>query len=247
MSEYPVGATHTTARVVEALLEVDDAGVTELARELDVAKGTIHNHLRTLEQLGVVRSTDGRYRLGFALLDAGMTVRDRLPLYRTGREFVTELAEMTGESTVLVTEEGDEAVYVDVRRPERNDYRLRPGSRVPLHTTAPGKVLLAYHAADAIDRYAAEADDRPTDRTLDARGSLRDELRSVKDRGLAFDRGELISDMRGVAAPVTAGGSVVGAIGVQGPHERFSGKRLEEDLPGLVLSTAKQAGLALET
>ncbi|MFC7137743.1 hypothetical protein ACFQRB_17325 [Halobaculum litoreum] len=52
--------------------------------------------------------------------------------------------------------------------------------------------------------------------------------------------------MRGVAAPITADGTVVGALGVQGPHERFSGKRLEEDLPGLVLSTAKQAGLALD-
>ncbi|WP_276239765.1 hypothetical protein [Halobaculum marinum] len=34
MGEYPVGASHTTARVVDALLEVDDAGVSELAREL---------------------------------------------------------------------------------------------------------------------------------------------------------------------------------------------------------------------
>ncbi|MFC7095753.1 IclR family transcriptional regulator [Halobaculum marinum] len=246
MGEYPVGASHTTARVVDALLEVDDAGVSELARELGLSKGTVHNHLQTLERLGVVRASDGRYRLGLALLDAGMTVRDRRSLYRSAREFVTELAETTGESAVLAVAEGDDAVYVDVRRPERNHYRFRAGSRVPLHTTAPGKVLLAHRSADEIDRYATAVDATPTDRTFDGSRALRKELRSVEDRGLAFDRGEFSSDMRGVAAPITAGGTAVGALGVQGPNERFSGKRLDEDLPGLVLSTAKQAGLALD-
>jgi DNA-binding IclR family transcriptional regulator len=74
---------------------------------------------------------------------------------------------------------------------------------------------------------------------------LRAELRSVADRGLAYDRGEYFEGMRGVAAPIRADDGVVAAVEVLGPGERLSGKRLEEDLPGLVLSAAKSVELEL--
>jgi DNA-binding IclR family transcriptional regulator len=243
VSEYPVGATRTTARVVEALLEVSEAGVTELATELGLSKGTVHNHLVTLERLGVVLSTDGRYRLGLGLLDAGMRVRDSMPLYTAAREELRELAASTDESACLVITERDKAVHVDVRRPHRNADRLRTGSRVPLHATAAGKVLLASRPSEAVDRYVEQGLAPYTDRTTATPSALRRELRAATDRGLAFDRGELFDGMRGVAAPVEGESGTLGALAVYGPAERLSGKRLDEDLPGLVLSAAKALGL----
>lgn len=55
---YPVGATATAVRVIEALAERGETGVTELARELDLSKSAVHKHLRTLERLGYVISED---------------------------------------------------------------------------------------------------------------------------------------------------------------------------------------------
>jgi len=245
MSGYPVGAVGTTARIVEQLSDGAEAGVTELADALDVSKGTVHAHLTTLEQLGVVQARDGRYRLGLKLLDTGMAARDGLPVYEVAHDAVTELADSTGESAALAVRENGQGVFADVQRVGRNRRRIRLGSRTPLHTTAPGKVLLAGTSAGATDAYLSETLAAPTERTVASADALRAELRSIGDQQLAFDRGELFSGMRGVAAPIRGESGVVGALAVQGPAERLSGKRLEEDLSGLVLSAAKEVCLSL--
>ncbi|MFD1686095.1 IclR family transcriptional regulator [Halobellus litoreus] len=249
MTEYPVGATYTTGRIVHALDDGREAGVTELAEELDLSKASVHNHLVTLKRLGVVVSTDGRYRLGLRFLDLGMNVREGMPLYRVARSELTGLAESTGESTALVVAERGQAVYAAVEDADRNDRRVRLGSRLPLHATASGKLLLAYRSREAVEDYVeTHGLDRLTDRTIQSRPDLRTELRSITDRGLAFDRGEVFEDMRAVAAPIRREDrteALAGALAVLGPAERLSGKRLEEDLPGLVLSAAKRIELDL--
>jgi DNA-binding IclR family transcriptional regulator len=249
VTEYPVGATYTTGRIVHALDDGREAGVTELAEELDLSKASVHNHLVTLKRLGVVVSTDGRYRLGLRFLDLGMNVREGMPLYRVARSELTGLAESTGESTALVVAERGQAVYAAVEDADRNDRRVRLGSRLPLHATASGKLLLAYRSREAVEDYVeTHGLDRLTDRTIQSRSDLRTELRSITDRGLAFDRGEVFEDMRAVAAPIRREDrteALAGALAVLGPAERLSGKRLEEDLPGLVLSAAKRIELDL--
>ena len=249
MTEYPVGSVRTTARIVRALEDNREAGVTELADELNISKASVHNHLTTLERLGVVVSDAGRYRLGLRFLDIGMGVRDGMVLHRVARPEVDGLAQSTGESTALVVPEHNEAVYAAVEASSRNDRRIRLGSRVPLHATAAGKVVLAYRSRQAVEEYVETAGlDPETDRTISSRSELHAELRSVTDRGLAFDRGELFDGMRSVAAPIRRGDdtdALAGALTVLGPPERLSGKRLEEELPGMVLSAAKRVELEL--
>mgnify|MGYP002762933016 CR=1 FL=1 len=249
MTEYPVGSVHTTARIICALEDSKEAGVTELADELSVSKASVHNHLTTLERLGVVVSDEGRYRLGLRFLDIGMGVRDEMRLHRVARPEVDGLAQSTSESTALVVPEHNEAVHATVEKPNRNDRRIRLGSRVPLHATAAGKVILAYRSRQAVEEYVETTGlEDETDRTISNRPELHTELRSVTDRGLAFDRGELFGDMRSVAAPIRRGDdtdALAGALTVLGPAERLSGKRLEEDLPGMVLSAAKRVELEL--
>nr|WP_305148919.1 IclR family transcriptional regulator C-terminal domain-containing protein [Halobellus inordinatus] len=172
-----------------------------------------------------------------------------MTLYQTASPEVNGLAESTGESTALVVPEHGEAVHAAVEDAERNDRRIRLGSRLPLHATAAGKLILAYRSRDEVEAYVeTHGLDRLTDRTVQSPSDLRDELRSISDRGLAFDRGEVWEDMRSVAAPIRQGergDAFAGAVAVLGPAERLSGKRLEEDLPGLVLSAAKRIELDL--
>lgn len=249
MTDYPVSTVYTSSCIVRALTGGREAGVTELADELGLSKGSVHNHLVTLERLGVVVSTDGQYRLGLGFLDIGVSVRDGMTLYQVARSEVTGLAESTGESTSLVVAEAGQAVHAAVEDPERNEQRIRLGSRLPLHATAAGKLILAYRSRQAVAEYVESYGlDRHTDRTFQSIADLRDELQSITDRGLAFDRGELDADMRSVAAPIRhedRTDELAGVLAVQGPAERLSGKRLEEDLPGLVLSAAKRIELDL--
>lgn len=241
---YPVGAAATTVRVIEALADNGEMGVTELANEVDLSKSAVHKHLATLERLEYVVGEEGRYRLGLGLLSIGLVTRDRFRPYRVAKPAVDELASTTGEIATLTVPEHGYGVYA-YRAPADREAPawLRAGSRVHLHATAGGKAILANLPDDrieaVIDRHGLPAF---TDRTQTDRESLRRELESIRDRGLAFDRAEYRPDWQCVAAPILAEGSVIGAISVSGPTRRMSGKTLEEDVAGLVVS----AGNAIE-
>lgn len=249
MSEYPVEATATTVRVIDALYEAGTAGVTELADRLDLSKSAVHNHLSTLERLEFAINEGGRYRLSLRFLDYGTGVRDSLPVVAAGREEVDSLASQSGATAFLVVPEFDTAVYAYVaagQQTEGEPPRSRTGSRIPLHACAPGKAILATRSTDDVETYldGQSLSDR-TDRTITDREELRRELRSVRDRGIAFDRGEAIAGINAVAAPITNGDTAVGAMGVSAPATNLSGKRLQEDLPGLVLNHVTTLELAL--
>lgn len=243
---YPVGAVATTIGVIETLAANGEMGVTELARHLDLSKSAVYKHLATLERLEYVIGEEGRYRLGLGFLSIGLETRDRLPLYRIVVSAVEDLAGTTGEITNLLILEHGHGVYAyqaDAGR-ETTDW-LRAGDRVPLHATAGGKAILAHLSADRttaiIERHGLPAF---TERTRTDPDSLRRELDSIRDRGLAFDRGEHRPDWRCVAAPILADGRVIGAITVSGPARRMSGKTLEEDIAGLVVSASNAIEVA---
>lgn len=230
MGDYPVGATATSFAVVAALAERETAGVTELATELDRSKGSVHNHLRTLERLGYVVREDAEYRLGLRTLELGTRVRAANDLYAVGRPEVERLADSSGETASLVVPEDGDAVYV-FRAGEGAEGDRRDGSRVPLHECAPGTAILANWPRERRETFLA---DDPA-----VGGSVDRDLQTVRDQGLAFNRGQYGDDRRSVAAPVVDDdGVAVGAVVVSGPTDRMGGKRLEEDMPGLVLSSA---------
>jgi DNA-binding IclR family transcriptional regulator len=241
---YPVGAAATAFRVTEALADGGEMGVTELATELDLSKSAVHKHLKTLERLGYVLSKGGRYRLGLGLLSVGFDARDHLPLYRTGGPAADDLAGTTGEITNLMIPEHGYGIYAyqaDTGRRSRD--WLRVGTRVHLHATAGGKAILAHLPKERVE-CALEELPAFTEKTQTDPETLRGELDSIRDRGLAFDRGEHRSDWQCVAAPVL-GSRTIGAITVSGPAKRMSGKTLEEDIAGLVVSTSNAIEVAL--
>lgn len=249
MGEYPVGATATTFEIIEALDEAGTAGSTELADRLGLSKGGVHNHLATLERLGVAINEDGRYRLSLQFLDYGSNVRERIPVVSEGGDVVHSLSSQSGSTTFLVVPEREVAVYAYAAAAggtERSMPDIRPGTRVQLHACAPGKAVLSTRSSASIEAYleTAELTGR-TSHTITDRDALREELQSVRDRGIAFDRGEAFEEMHSVAAPITDDGTAVGALGVVGDATRLSGKRLHEDLPGLVLNHATTLELAL--
>ena len=249
MAEHPVGATATTFRVVDALRASQPAGVTELADRLDLSKSAVHNHLATLEALDLAVNDDGTYRLGLRFLDYGTSVRDELPLVGTGRGAVDSLAAQSGATASLVVPEFGHAVYA-YAPPNPNAVGpsdgVRTGTRIPFHACASGKAVLSCRSKTEVQAYIEDHELLArTDQTITDPSQLRTELRSVRDRGIAFDRGEAFPDVHSVSAPVSVDGDAVGAIAVSGPADRLSGKRLQEDLPGLVLNHVKNLELDL--
>ena len=72
------------------------------------------------------------------------------------------------------------------------------------------------------------------------RDELERELRSVCNQRVAFDREEYVEGHQCVVSPVVGDDSEpVGAVSVMGANYHMSGKPLEEEVTGLVMSAAK--------
>ena len=83
----PIKSTKTTFRIVEALMELDGAGVTELANYLELPKSNMHNYLSTLEEEEYVVTNGSTFHVGIRFLELGAYARSRRDLlsYRTPR------------------------------------------------------------------------------------------------------------------------------------------------------------------
>ncbi len=90
---YPVQAAATTFRIIETLHELNGAGVSELAAELEMPKSTVHDHLQTLTEAEYLVNEDGTYRVGTRFLELGGFARSQMKLYQIASPEIKELAE----------------------------------------------------------------------------------------------------------------------------------------------------------
>jgi DNA-binding IclR family transcriptional regulator len=209
-------------------------GLGEIARSLDLAKGTTHGILRTLQHVGFVEQdrVSGRYQLGAALLHLGTSYLDINELRSRSINWADPLAARSGEAVRIGTVlEGQVLVVHHVFRPDDTFQTLDIGAMLPMHATALGKVLLAYRAAGA---EPAKELDQFTRRTLATPRALAGNLEQVREAGWAAEIEELTPGSAAVAAPIRGyGGLVVGAIGVSGLVERICDSKYHP-LPQLV-------------
>ncbi|MGW3958936.1 IclR family transcriptional regulator [Amycolatopsis sp. NPDC005003] len=194
-------------------------GVGEIAESLELAKGTAHGILRTLQGVGFVEQDrdTGKYQLGAALLHLGTSYLDVNELRSRAINWADALAARSGEAVRIGAPlEGRVLVVHHVFRPDDSLQTLDVGTLLPLHATALGKVLLAY------DTTLKATPEPYTRRTLVTQTAIKRACAKVREAGWAVENGEMIAGEAGIAAPIRGhGGIVVGAIGVSGAAERI--------------------------
>jgi len=240
----PVKAAGTTMRIVRKINELDGARVGKIADEVSLPKSTVHNYLKTLEKNEYLVNDDGAYRVSLRFLGLGERARSRIDLYDVAKPELKELATMTGELVNLVVEEHGRGVYIyRAKGNKAAQYHTYVGShvgeRMYLHSTAPGKAILAHMDEDEvesiIDRHGLSA---LTEQTIQDRDSLFQELSDIKQRGVAFDYEEQLSGLWSLGAPITKGNELLGAISISGPASRLTAEQFEDELPIRLQETA---------
>lgn len=245
-SRRTVNATRTSFRIIEMLTELNESiGVTALATELGIPKSTAYKHLKTLCELGYVRKDGGKYALGIGFTDIGETARSDDQLYVTAKSSIDRLTEVTDEVAGLVVERRGYAVDLYRSWPDGSQ-RHETNSRY-LHCSAPGKAILSMLPDRRVEEIIEQTGlPTKTDRTLSDRSMLREKLDRIAERGIAFEREEQTDGLRSVAVPVMSNEQVAGAVYVAGSSDRMKGKRFEEDIPGIIISTVKRLTPELE-
>lgn len=236
-------------------VEAEPVALGQVAAALGLAKGTAHGLLRTLQDVGFVQQEEGtgRYLIGPDLLQLGQVPMNLDELRSASLNWVDTLAARTGEAArIAAWRDGAVVVAHHVLRPEPVGRVGRapiapPGEELPLHASAPGKVLLAFDpgAARSILGRDLEA---LTFRTLTDRTALQRHLADVRDRGWAAAVEEGEPGQAGIAAPVRdRGGWVVAAVGIHGSCEALCDDRLRprEDLADEVVRIARAVSRAL--
>lgn len=227
----PVKSVQTVLSLVELLQDRGRAGITELANELGVSKGTVHCHLSTLRQEGYIVKEEGKYCLSLRFVDIAHDVRNRNAIYDIVKDEVDRLATKSGELAMFTVEEqfkgvclyragGEDAVQTE----------LYVGYQNGLHHTAVGKAILAFKPPAVIDTFFEKTDyEALTENTITDEQRLRDELEEIREHGFAYNRGETIDGLAGIGAPIRdQNDDVYGAISVIGPSSRMDDERLED-------------------
>lgn len=217
--------------VLEILARRGEAGVSEVAHEIDVHKSTAFRLLGALEGHGLVEQAEnrGKYRLGFGLIPLAGAVSDRLDVTRQGRAVCARLAAELGETINLAVLQQHWAVNVDqARGPSTVSTHNWIGRLTPLHCTSSGKILLAHLPAERrAALLAASGMERLTPRTVTLAGTLETELARVRTTGYAVAIEEYETGLNAAAAPVhDRSGAVVAALSVSGPAYRLDEDRL---------------------
>ena len=218
-----------------------DWGVSEIAARLGLAKSTVSELLASLSSQGVVERTPrGRYRLGWRLFELNQVLLESTPLVRESRRAMQELVERHGESSHTMVLERNEAVIVEKVQATLATQILmsRVGLRLPAHCSACGKLLLAQRPWAEVERTFDQVElVRFTRATIADLDQLREALEQARERGLAFDREEIVPGLSCVAAPIRdETGEAIAAISVSVPTYRFAGE--EDDYAQLISGVA---------
>lgn len=224
----------TVASRVLALLgafDTDHRGLTltELARRANLPIATAFRLVGELVTWGaLVRRASGEYVVGRRLWDLGLLAPVQSGLRQVASPFLHDLYGATLATVHLAVRDDTAVLYLDrlsghVSVPVVSTV----GTRLPMHATGVGKVLLAHAPDDVIAQVLAKLT-RVTPYTITQPGRLRAELRRVLRDGYAQTSEEMSLGACSVAVPIRAqDGPVVAALGLVVP-------RLGRDRPRLV-------------
>ena len=210
----------------------EDRGMTmtDIAQRASLPLSTTHRLLTTLQHERYVRfdNEQSQWMMGVqAFIIGNAFVRSR-DIIATSRPFMMALMEKSGETVNLAVADQGECIYlaqVECRQMMR--VQAKPGSRVPMHSSAVGKALLsAMPEAKARKFLFMRELERGTDKTVVDLKALCLEIEAVRANGYGFDDEEHCVGLRCVASVIyDEFGEPMAAVSLSGPLARIGDDR----------------------
>ena len=232
MEKY--AGTQAIARTFKLIKMFDDDNPIWSLQDLIEASGlkrtTVFRLLSALEAEGIIRKTsEGDYMLGSELIMLGGRAIRSNRLRTIAQPHLQKLVRETTESATIdilwVDEEGypTSMVIEELLGQRLLGISQYIGARFPAHTTATGKVLLAYQPEDALNQLNLNLLTAHTDHTITDLERFKQELANVRKQGFATTTNELELGLAAVAAPIfNHHGEIQAALCIGGPNYRLS-------------------------
>jgi DNA-binding IclR family transcriptional regulator len=189
-----------------------------------------------------------QYVLSRKMLTLSQPRREERSLVQLALETMRWLRDVTGESAHIGVRSEFECIVLDrVIGPNPFKCYVEAGARGPLHTGAPGKVLLAWLPEVELSRVLSEMPlARLTARSITCPVKLQRHLRKVRRQGYALDLGEGIEGHHCIGAPVFDGEQrPIAAVWITAPAPRIR-VRDQERLAPFVREAGRRVSEAMQ-
>jgi len=251
---YPLSQSiRSVERALDILLcfssQTPELTMTQIAEQVGLYKSTVHRLLATLEERRFVqRDPDtGIYRPGIRILQMVYLTLEHSDLRRLAAPFLLHLWEQQQETIDLAVLDDTDVIYLDVlESPRRVKLAATVGQRLPAHSTASGKAILAFMPEEAVQHIFKDGIPQFTQHTLSSPEALFKNLRHAREQGFALSLEEFEEGINAIAAPILdLKDQPIASVAVAGPAYRFNREQMIEIAP-LVLATVRDIAQEVE-
>lgn len=205
------------------------ASLAELSAACRLERSTAWRLLTTLEACGLVdrESSSEGFRVGFgAVAVAAAALIDGTALASRVQPELGRLCAATGETAAVSLVRGTRVIVVDQVNPPSVMSVSWIGREFPLHTSSPGKLVLAALDPGDLDHFLVHPLQALTERTITDPAKLRQELARIRASGLAASDQEFELGCVGFSAAVIDWvGRPAAILSVTGPSFRMPRNR----------------------
>lgn len=236
-----------TGRLLSVLEAFEDTNKTlsivEIAEKTGLPRSTTYRMVNDLEIWGALtKNSDSTYQVGIRIWElgqhAGLSQHEHVV-----RPYLQDLFDLAHENVHMAVRQGATALYVDkIYGSKKLPMVSRVGSKLPLHSTAVGRVLLAAEPAWFVKTYLDKKLVAPTSKTTLNREALEKELRQVKRQGYALTVEQMRLGASSIAVPIVVAKETIASVGIVVDSARES--ELQRHLP-LLRGTADRIQTAL--
>jgi len=230
MNETTPSSSRSSMRALDVFKAYQSAcrplSLTELSQRTDIPVSTCHAVMKLLAQEGYLYFVSAREAYPTRLLwQIAEDVRRHDPIVEMLERSLTALRDEVDETVILGVQQGDQVVYLLVLQSlQAIRYSSNVGEQKPLHSSSIGKLMLAAQQPAALEAWLKSHPlKRATANTITSASALREDLLATVKRGYSITRGENVSDVMALAAPVRLGGALLG-VAIAGPMSRMEPK-----------------------
>lgn len=233
-NKYNIPILEKGMEVIE-LIAQHPKGLTiqEMVNLLDHSKTSIYRIVCSLEEMGYLRKNkqSNSFSITKKLFKIGLSSLGTTTIIEHSYNPMRRLRDKVRETVVLGTLMGTKIVILEqVIGSHHFSFILKPGMGVCLHASAPGKVFMANIDVWERDEILSKIEfTKFTAKTISNTADYIKELERVKTCGYGLDKGEELSGVRCIGAPIyNQAGKIAASVWMSGPAERLSDEAIVE-------------------
>ena len=202
--------------------------MTELSLLLNAPKSSLFSIIHTLEKNDILSldPTTGKYRMGMRIYLLAYSFLRTDNIQSAIRQELKHITESCRETCFFGTLDGGDVLYLLKEESPEPLRMVAQGNKLPAYCTGIGKALLSEKTPEQLRSLYPEGLAPLTEHTITDLNELADQLKQVRETGLAFENEESTQYVRCIGIPIHSVSGICAALGVNFGEQDAAIRRL---------------------